>query len=338
MRNGFASPYWLVALVAGYYLCAWLLVGRNRASRSVVVRYAPPDGISPAAMRYIAVMQSDGRSYAAIIAQLAAKKLLAIVMDPDIGAVTLQKLSKEGRERRNLPEEEARVFKDLFEWDDRVPWKRPELSTIRSIESILEAQASARYLTRNFVWVAVGLILTAAVTAWLAWSSGIFGHDPVDAGVDSSFAGLTVAVYGLAGYWMWDQNRLAFTLALRGLYLRRTLPLLLVFIFLYPALWYVLIRTVAPQFAVVTMFLILLNGLAGPSLRNYTAAGRRMRDEIEGFRQFLASSEQDRLQRVNALGEPAPIDPEMIPYAIALDLREGWGDQLGIKAMVETVL
>jgi hypothetical protein len=145
-------------------------------------------------------------------------------------------------------------------------------------------------------------------------------------------------MYGLWGYWTWDSNRLAFGLALRGIYPRRTLPLLLAFVLVYPALWYLLMRTTAPAFTNMTTLLILLNGFAAPSLRNYTAAGRAVRDEIEGFRQFLAGTEQDRLQRMNATGEMAKIDPEMIPYAIALDLREAWGDQLGIKAMVETAL
>jgi hypothetical protein len=32
------------------------------------------------------------------------------------------------------------------------------------------------------------------------------------------------------------------------------------------------------------------------------------------------------------------MDLQFVPYAIALDLREAWGDELGIRAMVETEL
>ncbi|HXO39065.1 MAG TPA: hypothetical protein VN872_10520, partial [Candidatus Acidoferrum sp.] len=74
------------------------------------------------------------------------------------------------------------------------------------------------------------------------------------------------------------------------------------------------------------------------ALRNHTAEGRRLRGEIEGFRQYLAGTEQDRLQRMNEPGKLVKIDPELIPYEIALDLREAWGDALGIQAMVETEL
>jgi len=63
-----------------------------------------------------------------------------------------------------------------------------------------------------------------------------------------------------------------------------------------------------------------------------------VRNEIDGFRQYLQGTEQERLQRMNQPGHEAKFDAEFIPYAIALDLREGWGDELGVKTMVETAL
>jgi Predicted membrane protein (DUF2207) C-terminal domain len=338
MRLDNLAAYSIVVALAAYYLGAWLLVGRKRAAGSIAVRYQPPEGLSPAVIRYLCTMSSDGRTYAAIVAQLAARKVLAIVPDKDSGATYLEKLTEDYHVLRGLPEEERRVFKDLLEFDDRVRLERPELSTVKRLQEMLEEQLAQRYVRRNFAWVIFGLLATVAATIWLGLSSGIFGVDEADAWMGASFAGFSVGMYGLAGYWIWDTNRLAFTLALRGLYRRRTLPLLLFFIALYPSLWYFLIRTVAPQFAIVTTLMILLNGFAAPALRNYTSAGRKVRDEIEGFRQFLAGTEQDRLQRVNTPGKRVQVDPEMIPYAIALDLREAWGDDLGIKTMVETAL
>jgi hypothetical protein len=337
MTAGFHSylDYWIAGIVAAYYLCAWLITGHRRPARSIAVRYKPPEDLSPAALRFIYIMSCDGRTYGAVIAQLGARKLLDIIPDRDTGQVALQRLVHDDHVRRRLPEEEARVFKNLFEWGDRVELKRPELAAIERIQKALEAQAAARYFTRNFIWVVPALLLTAAGTVWLGLSSGMFGRDPVDAWTEALFAGLTVAMYGLAGYWAWDTNRLAFTLALRGIYRRRTLPALLAFIVLYPALWFFLIRTVAPQFAVVTTALILLNAFAAPCLRNYTSAGQTVRDEIEGFREFLAGTEQDRLQRMNQPGQKVQVDPEMIPYAIALDVREAWGDDLGTRMMME---
>lgn len=151
--------------------------------------------------------------------------------------------------------------------------------------------------------------------------------------------GFTVAMYSAAGYWMWDMNRLAIWLALRGLYRRRTLPLLIAILVLYPALYYAIMSmTERPQFIRSTELMILVNGFAAAALRSYTREGWRVRNEIEGFRRFLQGVEQDRLQRMNEPRHEAKFDAEFIPYAIALDLREGWGDTLGVKTMVETEL
>ena len=54
----------MVAVLAAYYVMAWLLVGRKRAVKSIAVRYEPPANLSPAAVRYIYTMACDGRSYA----------------------------------------------------------------------------------------------------------------------------------------------------------------------------------------------------------------------------------------------------------------------------------
>src|SRR5215472_5216550 len=58
------ETYWFAAVLVAYYLCVWLLVSRRRDGRSIAVCYTPPDGLSPAAIRYICTMCCDGRSYA----------------------------------------------------------------------------------------------------------------------------------------------------------------------------------------------------------------------------------------------------------------------------------
>jgi hypothetical protein len=333
------NPYWFVAVLAAYYLCAWLLVGRRRDGRSIAVCYQPPDRLSPAAIRYIYTMGCDGRSHAAIVAQLSARKLLAIVAERPNGRIYVQRLNDDDTALRGLPPEEKRVFNDLLEFDHRAPLEPPELRQVERIQKSMDGYLPGKYFARNLPWVIFALLATAASTTWFALSLGMFGKDTFDAWVGSLFMGFTVAMYSLAGYWIWDMNRLAIWLALRGLYRRRTLPLLIAILFLYPTLYYALMsQTEQPSFARVTLLMILVNGFAAPALRSYTREGWRVRNEIEGFRKFLQGVEQDRLQRMNQPGREARFDDEFIPYAIALDLREGWGDELGVKMMVETQL
>lgn len=327
--------YALAGALAVYYLIAWFLVGRTRSRGSVMVRYTPPDNLSPAAMRFIYTMGADGRTYTAILARLAARGLLVL---PQKNCVVLKRSEADHRAARDLPAEEKAVYKELFEWEEQVPLQRPEWRTVDKLHEALQKQLGRKVFTRNLAWVVGGLVISGVAAAWQSAASWLFGKDPADYWWICAFAGLAVAMYGVFGYQMWDRNLLAIKLALRGMYRRRTLPLLAAFVMIYPALWFVLIWNVAPAFAAVTEAMILMNTFLPSCLRNYTPEGRRVRDEIEGFRRFLAGTEQDRLQRLDPAGKPARMDLEFVPYAIALDLREAWGDELGIRAMVETEL
>ncbi len=327
--------YALAGALAAYYMAAWLLVGRTRSRGSVVVHYTPPDSLSPAAMRFIYTMGSvDGRTYTAILARLAARGLLEIA--PSGKGVTLKKIESDHRAARDLPPEERMVFKDLFEWDEQVSLRRPDWRTVEKLQQTLEEQLGGKFFTRHLVWVVAGLAISGVASAWLSAVS-LFGKSSGDLWMICVFMGFSVALYGVFGFQMWDGNLLAIRLALRGMYHRRTLPLLLAFVLVYPALW-LLIWHGARAFAGFTEAMILMNTFLPSCLRNYTAEGRRVRDEIEGFRRFLAGTEQDHLQRLDPVGKPARMELGFVPYAIALDLRESWGDQLGIRAMVETEL
>jgi hypothetical protein len=334
--NSGQMGYALASALAVYYPIAWLLVGRTRSRGSVMVRYTPPDNLSPAAMRFIYTMGADGRTYMAILARLAARGLLKIV--PQKNGVMLKRSETDHRAAGDLPAEEKAVYKELFEWEEQVILQRPEWRTVEKLHEMLQKQLGGRFFTRNLAWIVSGLAISGVATAWLSAASGHFGNDPAESWVICAFAGLAVAMYGAFGYQMWDRNVLAIQLALRGMYRRRTLPLLAAFVVIYPALWFVLIWNVSPKFAAATEAMILMNTFLAPCLRNYTAEGRHVRNEIEGFRRFLAGTEQDRLQRMNTAGKPVWMDLEFIPYAIALDLREAWGDDLGIRVMVETEL
>ena len=62
-------------------------------------------------------------------------------------------------------------------------------------------------------------------------------------------------------------------------------------------------------------------------LESPTVAGQRLMEQIEGFKLYLGIAEQDRLN----FQHPPEITPELfeayLPYAIALDVENEWGDQ-----------
>jgi hypothetical protein len=61
-------------------------------------------------------------------------------------------------------------------------------------------------------------------------------------------------------------------------------------------------------------------------------------DQIAGFRQFLEKVDQDKLDRLNPGGN-APQDLDrFLPYAIALEVKEAWGDHLSQTFLASTVV
>lgn len=73
-------------------------------------------------------------------------------------------------------------------------------------------------------------------------------------------------------------------------------------------------------------------------LRAYTPEGRRVLDQIEGFKLFLTEVHSDRLQRVNAPAKTSSLFEKYLPYALALGLEQAWTQQfLGVVAAAAAV-
>jgi len=87
-------------------------------------------------------------------------------------------------------------------------------------------------------------------------------------------------------------------------------------------------KEVSPAFAATILALLLVNLAWAPFLKYTTPLGRRTLDEIAGFRAFLQRVEQDRLEKLNPAGESPQALEQYLSYAIALEVREAWGDHL----------
>ena len=66
-------------------------------------------------------------------------------------------------------------------------------------------------------------------------------------------------------------------------------------------------------------------------LRAPTPAGRRIMDEIEGFRMYLDTAEQDRLERMRSPRLTPEVFETFLPYAFALGVENNWCDRFSLK-------
>ena len=341
--SGEGKAFYLVPLVlALYYACAWFVLARYRPERgAIVVQYKPPDGISPAEARYLYTLGCDGRTYVACAVELAGRGLVTIepredgvylcsaVEPPRSGWSTDSTLPAEVRE------EERCVFYDLFQRSRLALLKPPRQELLNHIESILEMRKSAAYYDYRANFLTVGLAVMSLTAVGMARSKGLLSrmNGEIDLTV-AVFLGASLFSAGMASFF-WQHNRRAVLLAWRGIYYYRTL-LLAGALLVIPGFFWLYMHAIAPRFAEVTVLTLLVNTFAPPFLMGYTSQGSRMMRQLLGFRQFLEATEQDRLDRLSPATEGAKPDFSLLAYAIALDIRESWGDRLGAEAMVET--
>jgi len=84
----------------------------------------------------------------------------------------------------------------------------------------------------------------------------------------------------------------------------------------------------SPAFAYTLVAVVVINVGFAISLKRLTPVGRQRLDQVLGFRQFLSTVELDRLDRMNNPHMTPVLMNDYLACAIALDLKEAWGDHL----------
>ena len=333
----FPRDAWLLAAptaLFAYYFVAWLLHGRDPKPGPLVIRYQPPEGLSPAAVRYVLTTATDGRSLAAVIAELAARGCLRV--EPQGGKYKLSQLMSDRATRESLPPEEKDLLATLFE-DGPVIEFTPSLDQrnnaqmsryVFHIHQQLTKRLDGLYFRRQTGVIAFGVLATFLLSVLFAAFSGTrsgFGQ-AVFFTVWILFAGL---ILGL----LVDVSLLP---ACRNAFVGRTgvstlLPgVLAVGVFLGAIVFMLreIARYASPWLSYMIVAFLLVNLGWGPFLKQVTPLGRETLDEIAGFRAFLEGVERDRLQKLNPVDETPQALSEFLPYAIALEVHEAWGDHL----------
>jgi uncharacterized membrane protein len=95
---------------------------------------------------------------------------------------------------------------------------------------------------------------------------------------------------------------------------------------------YQLITYLTPQWmralpAALPAILVPIASSAFTWMKAHTGQGRRIVDQIEGFRLYLGVAEKDRLNFLNPPERTPELFEKFLPYAIALDVENEWAEQ-----------
>jgi hypothetical protein len=325
-------PLLLVAPLAliAYFLIAYLRLGRRPARGSIVPRYEPPSSLSPAAVRYLLISNADGRSVAAVLAQLAIRR--CITVEQKSGSYQISRLPASPEVEKQLAGEEGRILEMLFEDTNPVRLNPADTDDLKrytlAIQGALLKRLGDSYVKWHYGSIALGVMASllagmvsahfipgAGGSSLLMFSWMIFWFSLLLAVV------LAVVVFPVAkntfrGIFEWRRIALALVLvaffgfAVHGLTQRR------------------ITRDVPLDLMVMLAALAFINVAAAPLLKTYTEQGRQALAEIEGFRLYLEKVEQDQYDRLNQPKVTLQPRGEFLPYAIALEVKVAWGDHL----------
>jgi uncharacterized membrane protein YgcG len=299
------------------------MVGRDPQSGVVITRYEPPVGLSPGSSRYVDRMGYDHKTFAAALVNLAVKGLIEI--------------KEEGREytltrTSNPPDDLAAggkaILKHLFRnlKGTSITLKQSKHATIRKAlkahEAALSRNSEKVYFVRNRGWLLPGILVSV-----LVYGGVVYGLPNTELKMTGLFLSLWLTFWTLG----------VFSLGKKVWHAWRTLKSPLdtigaVFITCFSLPFFaaevVVIGILGSQVSVtlpaILISAIVINLLFHHLLKAPTRAGRRLLDEMEGFRQFLEVAEREEMNFRNPPEKTPELFERFLPYALALGVEQHW--------------
>ncbi len=335
-----------LALLLFYYLVVWFLVGRDPAKSTIMALYEPPNGVSPAALRYLVRMGFDDKTFAAAVINMAVKDFLTI-KEKD-GVYTLKRSKAD---KQVLAAEEnaiaAKLFRKHREDDDDDGEKADDgagaVSEIKlqtkNHEAISDALAALKkalataedkiYFVTNQRYMIPGFILSGLLLAAMVMAESLDRR--IILGFFSVWlSGWSVAVFFLVrqSVQLWRGARVGGNqkAKLVKAALSSTLFTSVFVVFEIGAL-IALALSVSLTPLLILVATVGINLLFHWLLKAPTSAGRQLLDKIAGFRMFLSEVDADRLNRLNPPEKTPELFEKYLPYAVALDAEQAWAQQ-----------
>ena len=250
----------LVGLIAmfSYYIPVWRNFGRDPEAGVLVTRYEPPEGFSPASLRYIEQMYYDDKTMTVAVVNLAVKGYLRIDETDDVHS--LQRMDA-GENPPSLAAGERELLNTLFSDDDAVVLEDENHVVLGGAKSeherVLKRDYKNRYFKTNGAMNLPAFLLGIAATV-VSLNVGD-GPSPV------------------------------------------------------------VIALIILMVATLIFFAIIMKRPTGP--------GRKLLDEVLGFKDYLEVAEKDEMNLRNPPEKTPALFEKYLPYALALGVEQEWSER-----------
>ena len=304
---GFLGP----ALVLLYFLLAWYRVGRDPPGGVVIPRFEPPKGISPAAARYILKMGFDNHTFSAALISMAVKKRIRINQQTD-HSTTIER--DDTGDNSSLSFGEKALYAALLghsrslELDNT---NHKQIAAARDkLKSRLVDEYHANYFWGNLKWLVPGILISILTITGLAIADS---QQIMMIGIPI----LIASVFSFSAIRIWRQGKRLFAIIFLGIAGVMTLGQLSLMSITFDR---------GLVFVPILVFLLGINCLFYFLLKAPTRLGRKVMDEIEGFKKYLSTAETTRLNTLASAEENLALFEKFLPYALALDVDQEWSE------------
>jgi uncharacterized membrane protein YgcG len=314
-----------------YYLIAWSAVGRDPVRGVIMPLYEPPQSLSPASMRYLLHMSFDNKTFAASILDMAVRGYLTI--KEQAGSYTLYLT---GKNNLALTPDEQQVATYLFDGRDQL-WLHQENhevigASLKALKKWLANAEQKTYFLTNSRYLIAPVILSIVIVISYLLARGmpqVMGGTFISFWLTLWTVGVVSILHNVVNAWRGVFHRHLSRLA--GF--SDTGKSLFITVFAIPFLfgevmgfWFLLKLT---SLALVIFLLAsgILHILFLYLMKAPTFAGRRLMDQVEGFKMFLGAVDGDRLNRALPPEQTPEVFEKFLPYALALDVEQDWAEK-----------
>jgi uncharacterized membrane protein YgcG len=302
-----------------FYAYAWARFGRDPPRGTIIPLFGPPQGLSAAAVRFVERMGFDDRCFTAAIVDLGVNGHIKLIGD---GKQTVIE-HRDGGKAIAPPERdlEGKLFASKSSLQLTQANYEPLGKAKGALKERLEQAYDGTLFTDNYLWSGLGLVLCAVLLGTLIFLI-ISSYDSDSAAL--MLVGMSIPVIPIVGgAYLIRAGRRRDTFGM--LFIAGGLVLIVVFALCGLAVMAASAHGPIDVLPGVAAYIVApLAFLGFHWLQAPTVAGRKIMDQIEGFREYLGVAEEDRLNALNPPDKTPELFERFLPYAIALDVENRW--------------
>ncbi len=296
-----------------FYLLAWNQVGKDPEAGVIMPLFYPPKDISPAAMRYILEEKTNHKNFTAALINLAIKGYVKLKKISD--GYQIIKLDTSGKKLPPQSSGERIIMKRLLSgsrqkitidktYDSKVK------TAIKQVNNRIKTEYKQKCFKDNKMLGYFGIMISVLTLLFFMIHLNVLKGDLI---------GGFLVLFGVAGYALFTIHK-SFT----GKMDLGHLGIVGFFVF---TLFNSMGRDLPIEVVIFGLFLLAVNSFFIYLLKSPTPFGRELMDKIEGFKMYLSTAEQHRLDIMHPPEMTPDLFEKYLPYAIALNVENKWSER-----------